>query len=111
MTRHIPLVGLRRRAKIHPYKQHPPKRRTIKMGAGQSAPAPESTAQDMDSSPGRTHIGNYMAEDVRKWEQIKKSSESKDDGACSCEDSTPKMSPPYMGADVAAWEKIHMAVE
>jgi len=80
------------------------------MGAEQSASAPES-ARDNDSTPGRTHIGNYMSEDVKKWEEMKKSSESKDDGACSCESGTPKMPPPYMGADVAAWEKTHMAVE
>jgi len=78
------------------------------MGAEQSV-AGESQNRD-GSQTAKTHIGNFMEEEVKKWEEVRNSSRTKDEAACACDESAPKMSRPYLDEHVRSWEEMHTNV-
>lgn len=80
------------------------------MGSSQSSDAGPPPSQKHDTG-GKTHIGNYMQKQIRKWEQAKESAETEDPDACGCQSEAPRMQRPYMADSVEEWTKMHAAIE
>ena len=81
------------------------------MGSSLSAPSDAPSVDDGDPivKKIRTHIGNYMEDDVKRWEKVQESSKRKD-GGCSCEGEPKIAKKAFMQSLVDEWEELNTGV-